>query len=274
MDLYLKTCLECSKLITKRYSTSFSMGIWALASKFHTPIYAIYGFVRFADEIVDTFHTHDKRELFENFKIETYKAIETGISTNPVLHAFQWTVNTYHIEPALIDAFLKSMEMDLFKTSYSTQGYEEYIFGSAEVVGLMCLRVFCEGNAAQYNSLVYAAKKLGAAFQKVNFLRDIQSDFQDRGRVYFPGADFNHFTENQKRQIEADIEADFKEAYQGIINLPAGARGGVQLAYTYYKTLFSKIKKAKPELILTNRVRVPDYIKMLLLVKTMIASRV
>lgn len=266
--LYHETTMECARLITQRYSTSFSLGIRTLDSKYRPAVYAIYGFVRFADEIVDTFHGHNKGELLDRFRDETWKAIEEGISFNPVLHAFQRVVNQYHIERELIDAFLHSMEMDLHETSYAQSGYEEYIYGSAEVVGLMCLRVFCEGDEAQYQSLKEPGRRLGAAFQKVNFLRDMKSDFKDRGRVYFPGADFHQFDQATKRHIEADIQADFDAAYQGIIRLPRGARMGVYLAYVYYLTLFKKIRHSSPQRVLSERIRVPDGYKFWLLVLT------
>ncbi|MEL7222050.1 MAG: phytoene/squalene synthase family protein, partial [Bacteroidota bacterium] len=234
LSLYRQVCLESSKLITKRYSTSFSMGIRAFDKRFRDPVYAIYGFVRFADEIVDTFHDYPKAELLQRFWQDTYKAIEEGISLNPVLQSFQEVVRTYNIERELIDAFLRSMEMDLHDKEYDQESYEEYIYGSAEVVGLMCLRVFCEGNDEQYQSLKASACSLGAAFQKVNFLRDIKSDFDERGRVYFPGVDFSRFTAADKAEIEADIRKDFDHAYEGIVRLPEGARFGVYLAYVYY----------------------------------------
>ncbi len=268
MELFDETTLKCSRLITQHYSTSFTLGIKTLEAKYRLPIYAVYGFVRYADEIVDTFHDYDKADLLNGFRADTYKAIRDRISLNPVLHSFQLIVNQYGIERELIEAFLKSMEMDLHQQEYNQYGYAEYIYGSAEVVGLMCLRVFCEGNTQMYESLKEPARRLGAAFQKVNFLRDIRSDFHDRGRVYFPGINFNAFTESAKRDIEADIEADFEAAYQGIIRLPQGAKWGVYLAYVYYKTLFKKIKKMAPSRILQERIRVPDNQKMALLVQT------
>jgi phytoene/squalene synthetase len=268
MELFDETTLKCSRLITQHYSTSFTLGIKTLEAKYRLPIYAVYGFVRYADEIVDTFHDYDKAELLSSFRADTYKAIRDRISLNPVLHSFQLIVNQYGIERELIEAFLKSMEMDLHQQEYNQYGYAEYIYGSAEVVGLMCLRVFCEGNTQRYESLKEPARRLGAAFQKVNFLRDIRSDFHDRGRVYFPGINFNAFTESAKRDIEADIEADFDAAYQGIIRLPQGAKWGVYLAYVYYKALFKKIKKMAPSRILQERIRVPDNQKMALLVQT------
>jgi phytoene synthase len=258
IDLYNKTCRECSELITKRYSTSFSMGIMVFDKTFRSPIYSIYGFVRFADEIVDTFHGFDKASLLERFKEDTYRAIEEGISLNPVLHAFQEVVNQYNIDHDLIEAFLKSMEMDLYHQEYEDHLYKEYIYGSAEVVGLMCLRVFVDGDQAQYDALKEPARSLGAAFQKVNFLRDIKSDFDVRERIYFPGVDFNAFDALQKMEIETDIQKDFDDAYLGIKSLPEGCRLGVYLAYRYYLALFNKIKNAAPSTILKERIRVPD----------------
>lgn len=263
--LYTNTCKECSKLITNRYSTSFSLGIRVFHRRFRMPIYGIYGFVRFADEIVDTFHQFPKKELLEKFKRDTYEAIDGGISLNPVLHAFQEVVHKYAIERELIDAFLRSMEMDLYQQAYDDDAYHEYIYGSAEVVGLMCLRVFVEGDDAAYQRLKEPARKLGAAFQKINFLRDIKSDFDDRGRVYFPEVDFSHFTNEDKRRIEQDIKDDFDAALEGIKQLPEGARFGVYLAYKYYTQLFAKIRRAPAQRIAEKRFRVSDKRKVYLL---------
>lgn len=265
LALYHSTCSACSRLITLRYSTSFSMGIRLFHRRFRGPIYAIYGFVRFADEIVDTFHEYPKKELLERFREDTYKAIDEGISLNPVLHTFQQVVRQYGIDRDLIDAFLHSMEMDLHNAQYDDSLYNEYIYGSAEVVGLMCLRVFCEGNDAQYEQLKAPARRLGAAFQKINFLRDIKSDYDDRGRVYFPGVDFRRFDDAAKRQIEADIQADFSAALDGIRRLPKGSRFGVYLAYKYYIQLFHKIKRAPAHSIAGKRFRVSDKRKVYLL---------
>ena len=266
-DLYSETSLDCSELITKAYSTSFSLGIRTLDKKYHESVYAIYGFVRYADEIVDTFHDHDKKKLLDRFKKETFISIAERISLNPVLHSFQLVVNEYEIDHDLIHAFLLSMEMDLEKKDYEDADYKTYIYGSAEVVGLMCLKVFCGGNEKEYQSLLSPAKNLGAAFQKVNFLRDIKSDFDERGRVYFPRVDFNKFTSDDKKKIEADINNDFVLALEGIKNLPKGARAGVYLAYVYYSVLFKKIKGLSPEMIKSQRIRVPDTQKILLLVR-------
>ncbi len=271
--LFDNTTYKCSKLITKQYSTSFTLGIQTLHKKYHMPIYAIYGFVRYADEIVDTFHQHDKKELLNRFRQDTYRAIEEKISLNPVLHAFQLVVNQYQIERDLIDAFLKSMEMDLYKSDYTTATYKEYIYGSAEVVGLMCLRVFCNGNHEEYERLKKPACALGSAFQKVNFLRDMKSDFDERGRVYFPGVDFLHFNTDVKKLIEEDIQKDFDEALIGIQNLPKDARAGVYLAYVYYTKLFQKIKACSAAKVISERIRVPDSKKLLLLFSTFLKYR-
>lgn len=265
-ELFDQTTFECSKLITQRYSTSFTLGIKTLDQKFHLPVYAIYGFVRYADEIVDTFHDQDKEKLLARFKKDTYEAIDSGISLNPVIHAFQLVVNKYKIEKELIEAFLHSMEMDLDFTTYDDSKYHEYIYGSAEVVGLMCLRVFCEGDEAEYERLKGPACKLGAAFQKVNFLRDIKSDYEERGRVYFPGVDFHHFDAMIKGLIEEDIQKDFDESLVGIDQLPNGAKLGVRVAYLYYQKLFDKIKGLPPETITHTRIRIPNSKKISLLI--------
>lgn len=249
---------ECSKLVTRSYSTSFSLGIRFLAKKFHNPIYAIYGFVRFADEIVDSFHDYNKPELLEEFKAETYKAIERGISLNPILNNFQQVVNEYNIDRWLIDTFLRSMEMDLYDRSYDQKGYEEYILGSAEVVGLMCLKVFVEGDEEKYNDLKYYAMKLGSAFQKINFLRDFNADLQGLGRVYFPQLQNREFNDEVKREIEADTRKDFEIGYEGIKRLPKNARFGVYVAYKYYSNLLEKISSMPPQRIMVERVRIPD----------------
>jgi 15-cis-phytoene synthase len=272
--LFEKTTFECSKLITENYSTSFALGIKTLNKRFHNPIYGIYGFVRFADEIVDTFHGFDKAELLAQFKEDTFTAIQKGISLNPVLHSFQNVVKKFSIGNDLINAFLFSMEMDLNDVEYDESKYEEYIYGSAEVVGLMCLHVFVEGDMVLYEKLKGDARSLGAAFQKVNFLRDMKSDFEDRGRVYFPGVDFSNFSKASKNAIEADIQLDFDNALRGIMGLPKGARSGVYLAYVYYLKLFKKIKETDASLIKEKRIRVPDFVKFTLLAKTLVKGRV
>ncbi|MFN9596818.1 MAG: phytoene/squalene synthase family protein [Bacteroidota bacterium] len=267
MQQYNELCLELSSIITQRYSTSFTKGIQTLHKRFHLPIYAIYGFVRVADEIVDTFHGFDKQMLLDEFKQDTWNAIRNGISTNPVLQAFQLTVNKYKIDDELTEAFLYSMTLDLDKKDYDEAFYNKYIYGSAEVVGLMCLRVFCEGDSKLYDSLVEPARKLGAAFQKVNFLRDLKSDFQERGRVYFPSVDFNKFSEAEKKAIEADIQADFDAAFGGIMRLPKGVREGVYAAYVYYLELLRRIEKEPASRVMQMRIRVPDWLKAILLAK-------
>lgn len=273
MELFDLTSFKCSKLITQHYSTSFTLGIKTLHKKFHYPIYAIYGFVRYADEIVDTFHEFNKEKLLQQFGKDTNKAIEEKISLNPVLHSFQIVVNQYGIEHELVGAFLKSMKMDLYYDSYNNPDYQEYIYGSAEVIGLMCLRVFCESDQALYENLKASARSLGSAFQKVNFLRDFKSDYYERGRIYFPDVDFNQFTEEVKCQIQEDIQKDFDRAYCGIQKLPMGARLGVYLAYTYYLNLFKKIKSCSPARIFSERIRIPDDRKFALLISTYFRHR-
>jgi phytoene/squalene synthetase len=273
VDLFHKVSNECSRSVTLRYSTSFSSAINLLHRELRQPIFNIYGFVRLADEIVDTFHQHNKQQLLSEFRQETFAAIERGISLNPVLNSFQQTVNSFAIDHSLIRAFFCSMESDLTQNRYDRQGYEEYIYGSAEVVGLMCLYVFCEGNAVQYEKLKSPAKALGAAFQKVNFLRDIKADFVDLSRVYFPGCDFHNFTERDKLQIQEDIEADFREAYQGILHLPIKARFGVYVAYKYYYSLFRKIKQIAPMQILQKRIRIPAYHKAYIVLRASVKNR-
>jgi phytoene/squalene synthetase len=236
-----------------------------LDKRFHSPIHAIYGFVRFADEIVDTFHGFDKNDLLKRFREDTYRAISEGISLNPILHSFQRVVNTYRIDRELYDTFLDSMAMDLTDTAHDQSSYETYILGSAEVVGLMCLRVFCEGDEALYQRLKPSAMKLGAAFQKVNFLRDLKDDHQNLGRTYFPGIDVSRMDAETKAQIEQDIQHDFDEALIGIRQLPKGARFGVYIAYVYYLNLFRKIKALPFDRIMKERVRVRNRRKIALL---------
>lgn len=267
MSVYHKVSQLCSRITTEEYSTSFSSAIRLLHRDLQIPIYNIYGFVRFADEIVDTFHEYDKVALLAQFKKECYEAIENKISLNPILHSFQLTVNDYNICPDLVEAFFNSMEMDLDKQEYDASRYQEYIYGSAEVVGLMCLYVFCEGNKDLYNKLKPFAQSLGAAFQKVNFLRDVKADYNKLNRTYFPGVDFSNFTERTKAQIEKDIAIDFKQAYEGILQLPWKARFGVYVAYKYYQSLFNKIRKTEPSQILESRIRIPNYRKAMILVR-------
>jgi phytoene/squalene synthetase len=249
------------------------MGIFLLNKRFHDPIYSIYGFVRLADEIVDSFHDFDKKALLEEFKNDTYQAIEKGISLNPILNSFQNVVNHYQIDHLLIDQFLKSMEMDLSEIAYDQRGFEEYILGSAEVVGLMCLSVFTEGEKEKYLALKEPAMKLGSAFQKINFLRDIRADYLSLGRSYFPNLDFSKFTHQDKLQIEADIREDFRQALIGIKNLPSGAKLGVYTAYMYYLNLFKKIRSVRPEEILETRIRVPNWQKLLLTMRCCLSAQ-
>lgn len=272
LQLYNNTCMECSQLITKRYSTSFSLGIRLFDKELRAPICGIYGFVRFADEIVDTFHQHNKKQLLDQFRADTYRAIEEQISLNPVLNAFQAVVNEYNIDRELIDSFLFSMEMDLHFHTYEDSLYKKYIYGSAEVVGLMCLKVFCKGDATEYERLKPAACSLGSAFQKVNFLRDMRSDYAERGRVYFPNVDYTQFDDLIKRDIEADIQRDFDDAYRGILQLPAGCRLGVYVAYKYYLNLFYKIKKSPAKRIAEERIRIHNGNKMYILFKSMLRA--
>ncbi len=257
-ELYDKVSIGSSKLVTKSYSTSFSMGISFLAARFRNPVYAIYGFVRLADEIVDTFHGFPKRQMLLELKEETNKAIERGISTNPILHSFQEVVRSFQIDQSSIDTFLKSMEMDLYNHDYDQQGYEEYIFGSAEVVGLMCLRVFTDGNNELYEELKPYAMKLGSAFQKINFLRDFKADKDGLGRLYFPQLKTQDFNEETKAQIEEDILADFEVGYEGIKKLPKDARFGVYVAYIYYSRLLAKIREIPASRIMEERIRISD----------------
>ena len=273
IGLFHELSRQCSKLTTEKYSTSFSSAIKLLHQDMREPIFNIYGFVRFADEIVDTFHEYDKQTLLTEFKKETYNAIQRGISMNPILHSFQLTVNEYQIDKELIEAFFKSMEMDLSKASYDADGYKEYIYGSAEVVGLMCLYVFCEGDAAAYQQLKPAAQSLGAAFQKVNFLRDVKADYMHLSRTYFPGVDFKNFTPDMKKEIENDIAKDFAKAYNGILQLPVKSRFGVYVAYKYYLSLFSKIQKTNAVRILEQRIRIPNYGKAFIVAKAGVRSQ-
>lgn len=259
---------EISTLTTKRYSTSFSLGIRMLHVDIRQPIYSIYGFVRFADEIVDSFHGYNKAKLLEDFRRQTYQSINDGISLNPILNSFQWVVNKYNIPLELIETFLESMKMDLNKQAYDEEQYKKYILGSAEVVGLMCLRIFVDADESEYIRLKPAAMKLGSAFQKINFLRDLNADYKHLGRVYFPGIDMNEFNSTVKHDIERDIESDFQSGYLGILELPKKARFGVYLAYIYYYKLFNKIKNTSAKVILNERVRIPNNRKVSLLLST------
>lgn len=256
---------KASKITTNTYSTSFSLGIKFFNRRFHDPIYAVYGFVRLADEIVDSFHGYDKKTLLDRFRQDTYEAIDEKISLNPILNNFQWAVNKYNIERELIDKFLESMEMDLEMINYDNESFKNYIVGSAEVVGLMCLQVFCEGNNQRYDELKEPAMKLGSAFQKVNFLRDLKNDYHLLGRSYFPDIDLQRFDDLTKKRIEEDILQDFNAGLSGIRRLPKEARFGVYIAYVYFYNLFQKIKGISSSRIFMERIRISDSAKYRLL---------
>ncbi|MPS64719.1 MAG: phytoene synthase [Chryseobacterium sp.] len=249
---------KVSRETTRLYSTSFSLGIMALSPKLRNPIYAIYGYVRLADEIVDSFHAYDKQKLLSRYKQETFQALEDGISLNPILQSFQETVHKYKIDHSLIHQFLKSMEMDLQKIDYNSDLYKEYIVGSAEVVGLMCLHIFTEGNPKEFERLKSYAMILGSAFQKVNFLRDMKDDYQILGRCYFPNVDISYFDNTVKAQIEKEIEEEFQIALQGIKKLPSSSRFGVYLAFRYYTSLFRKIKRTSANEMINRRIRISN----------------
>jgi phytoene/squalene synthetase len=271
--LFDNLSVQISKKTTETYSTSFSFGIYLLNKQLRNGIYSIYGFVRLADEIVDSFEGYDQEHLLKKFKEETYQSIENKISLNPILNSFQQAVHQYHIDICLIETFLKSMEMDLGKLQYTKEKFQQYIFGSAEVVGLMCLHVFTEGNPELFEELKPFAMKLGAAFQKVNFLRDMKDDYHILGRIYFPDVDISHFNASVKKQIEADIEDDFRIAFLGIQKLPASSKGGVYLAYVYYKSLFNKIKKMPAQKMLYERVRIHNSRKIHLLLNSFLIHK-
>ena len=262
-NLFDSVSEDCSRIVTQRYSTSFSMATKLLGNSIRPHIYNIYGFVRFADEIVDTFHSFPKKVLLDRFENDLYQALEEKISLNPILNSFQHTVHENNIDVDLIAAFLKSMRQDLSKQVYATrEEYQEYIYGSADVVGLMCLKVFVKGNEQQYENLKPAAMALGSAFQKVNFLRDLNADFEKLDRTYFPNVDLNSFQELEKMSIIKDIETDFENALKGIFKLPEEARFGVYTAYKYYYKLLVKLKRTPSKLIKNTRIRVPNYQKM------------
>ncbi len=264
-QLFDHVSIETSKMTTHAYSTSFSIGIRCLGRELRNPIYAIYGFVRFADEIVDSFHDFNKQELLTRFRQDTMRAIDERISLNPILNSFQATVHQYQIEMDLIHQFLKSMEMDLTEKSYDQQGFEEYVLGSAEVVGLMCLHVFTQGDKQEYARLRPFAMKLGAAFQKINFLRDLNADYVGMGRTYFPELNLERFDDESKRKIEDSIKADFDEAYKGIKKLPRSSKLGVYVAYVYYLALFKKIKNTPSSYVLKERIRIRNRQKLSIL---------
>ncbi|MFC0877029.1 phytoene/squalene synthase family protein [Saccharicrinis sp. FJH2] len=274
MDLYLKNALDCSRKTTLNYSTSFSLGVRSLDYETQKAIYAIYGFVRFADEIVDTFYDQDQEAVFSDFVQQTDEAITASFSTNPILHSFQWVVHKYDIDQAYIDAFLKSMEMDLNMTVHDKKSFDTYVYGSAEAVGLMCLCVFCAGDREKFSKLVSPARKLGSAFQKINFLRDLKDDFKDRGRNYFPGVGFNRFDDDLKHRLETEIQQEFDEAFEGILALQSSVRLGVLLAYTYYKELLIKIKRTPAHAIMNKRCRISDQYKMWLLFKVLVKNQI
>mgnify|MGYP006103379809 FL=1 len=271
-QLFDKVSYQASKLTTKTYSTSFSLGILALHKSIRQPIYNIYGFVRFADEIVDSFHNYDKSKLFNKYKQDAFLAIEDKISLNPILNSFQETVNAYNIDLSLINNFLDSMEMDLSEKIYNEENYNNYIYGSAEVVGLMCLKVFVNGNETLYNNLRPSASSLGSAFQKVNFLRDANTDYSLLGRTYFPDVQMNNFSQADKLKIEKDIEIDFKDALVGIKMLPRFSRGGVYLSYLYYYHLFRRIKAVPSSKVLEERIRIPSIEKIFLMLKSILKN--
>ena len=264
-ELFDKISLNASKHVTNEYSTSFSLGIKMLHQSIREPIYAVYGFVRLADEIVDSFHEFNKKELLDDFKKQTFHAIDVKISLNPILNSFQHAVNYYQIDKWLIDAFFDSMEMDLEDQQYNQETFDKYILGSAQVVGLMCLKIFCKGDSDQYESLRPGAMSLGSAFQKVNFLRDLKADKENLGRIYFPGMNNHEWTPELKEKIQADIKQDFIHALEAINRLPSNSKYGVYTAYRYYFKLFKKLENASFEELLTNRLRVPNYTKIRLL---------
>jgi len=272
-EIFDNLSAECSRITTKRYSTSFSFGIYFLNKELRLPIYAIYGFVRLADEIVDSFHNFNKEYLLKKFKEDTFEAIKTGISLNPILNSFQNVVNKYQIDHQLIHLFLNSMEMDLEHKQYTPELYDTYILGSAEVVGLMCLKVFANGDSAEYERLKPFAMKLGSAFQKVNFLRDLKADNQSLNRSYFPNVNLTAFCDRQKKEIEKEIELEFDQALVGIKMLPRSSRNGVYLSYIYYKKLFTKIKSLTAERIMTERIRIPNHRKIGLMFDSMIRHK-
>jgi phytoene synthase len=271
--LFDEVSKECSKITMRKYSTSFSLGILFLNKRLRVPIYSIYGFVRFADEIVDSFHAYDKKKLLEGFRQETYAAIQNKISLNPILNAFQEVVHQYEIRQEWVETFLSSMEMDLYRENYGEEKYKKYLLGSAEVVGLMCLSVFTEGDEKLFNKLKFYAMKLGTAFQKVNFLRDIKADNEELGRTYFPGVDLKNFSIAHKTKIEREIENDFAEALKGIRLLPGSCRSGVFTAYCYYTILFKKIKRLPPHQILNERVRISNYKKIVLMLQSSLKNQ-
>ena len=269
-ELFDRVSNDCSKLVTKSYSTSFSLAVNMLSTKIRKDIYNIYGFVRFADEIVDTFHEYDKKKLMEHFERDYYLSKELGISLNPILNSFQQTVKRYNIPDEMVQAFLKSMKADLYKTEYETkEEYDAYIYGSADVVGLMCLKVFVDGDDKKYEELKDAAMRLGSAFQKVNFLRDLKDDYEVLNRSYFPNINLGELDAASKQIIIDEIESDFEFAYKnGILKLPAEAKFGVYMAYRYYRRLLKKLKSLPSEKIMDTRIRISDPMKLNLLARS------
>lgn len=273
IQLFDKTSNDLSRRVSLNYSTSFSLGIKLLSKEYRWAVFATYGFVRLADEIVDTFHGFDKARLLADFKAQTYQSIREGISTNPILHSFQLAANQFGITDDLIEPFFQSMEEDLHTNTHNQKSYDEYIYGSAEVVGLMCLKIFCKGDQNQYDSLFPYARSLGAAFQKVNFLRDIKSDIEERGRLYFPNIDFNNFSDADKLHIIEDVKKDFEHAYIGILKLPIGSRLGVYTAYIYYLKLLQKIERTTASEIMNQRIRIPNSQKIVLLAQSYVREK-
>lgn len=268
MKQYEKTTCKISEIVTKQYSTSFYTASLLFEADIRKAIFSIYGFVRFADEIVDTFHNYNQKELLDKFEHDFKYDLHTGLSINPVLHSFILIVKEYSVDIHLIDDFMLSMRKDLTISEYdSSSNLEQYIYGSAEVVGLMCLKVFCKGNSQQYNNLKNEAKSLGAAFQKVNFLRDLNEDMFTLNRTYFPQIQHHKFCEITKKQIISDIEKDFTDALKGIKKIPKEAKTAVYVAYLYYMKLLKKIKKTPAKTILNKRIRVPNYVKLGIILK-------
>ena len=267
-SLYDKVSYDLSESLTKSYSTSFSIGIRFLDKELRAPIYAIYGFVRLADEIVDTFHDYDKEKLFRRFQESLDLALEDRISVNPILNSFQEVVHKFNIDRVWIDTFMGSMEMDLEQKEYDPKEFKKYVLGSAEVVGLMCLHVFVNGDKQKFEELKPMGMKLGAAYQKINFLRDLKADFEGLGRTYFPGIDLSNFTEEDKKFIEKEIESDFKTGLEGIKKLPKASRMGVYLSYIYFYKLFKKIRRLPAEEVRKRRIRISDLRKYFLLMNT------
>jgi phytoene/squalene synthetase len=269
IHLFDEVAYECSQKVTNGYSTSFSSAVRMLAPSIRPAVHSVYGFVRFADEVVDTFHEKDKKLLLDKFEWDLYQSLEMGISLNPILHAFQKTIKEYNIDIELVDAFLKSMRMDIEKKEYKTQKeYQDYIYGSADVVGLMCLKIFVNGSNEEYEKLKPTAMKLGSAFQKVNFLRDLKNDSEILERSYFPGVDLKNLSPDVKMKIVSEIKADFDAAYEGIKQLPTSSKFGVYTAFRYYKQLLKKLQKTPSNKLMETRIRVSDYHKFGLLIQS------